>query len=161
MQRIDRTTWLGVVASIVVALALVSLIPLYDLAGGHAEHGLQASPASVHPRIAYIADDDGVTVQVLAVAGVSLEQVRQVGHNLWYQYQFGDFGGDGQAQSMAVADALTKERAYIDIVYRETAEGCEVVLTSRRPATVALLQAWQQANAGEHATPEGMNTVLD
>jgi len=128
------------------------------LAGGHAEHGLQAGTAALRPRLAYVARADGVVVRVLPVAGMSTAQVRQAGQKLLYQYQFGDFGGDGQAQSMAVADALTKERAHIDIVYRETAEGCEVVLTSRRPATVALLQEWAQVNAGD--TPQ-VTTILD
>jgi len=149
MQRIDRSTWLGVVASIVVALALVSLIPLYNLAGGHAEHGLQAGTADLRPRLAYVARADGVVVRVLPVAGMSTAQVRQAGQKLLYQYQFGDFGGDGQEQRAPWATALTKERAQIEIDYRETGAGCEIALTSGDQATVALLHDWMQASARE------------
>jgi hypothetical protein len=160
MQRIDRATWLGVVTSIVIALALVSLIPIYDLAGGHAEHGLQTTGTGGTPHIDYVARDDGVVVRVMPVAGVSREQVRQVGKNLWYRYQFGDFGSDAPGPRATLAVALAKERTHIEIAYRETAEGCDVLLTSRDVATRALLQAWMQAGEGEGDTPQ-VTKVLD
>ena len=159
MQRIDRSTWLGVVASIVVALALVSLIPFYDLAGGHAEHGMQTGTAALRPRIAYAAQPDGVVVQVLPVAGMSTVQVRQAGQNLLYQYQFGDFGDDGQGLSAQLAAQLTTERAQIEIDYRETGAGCEIVLTSGDQATVALLHDWMQASAREGKN-EGLGLAM-
>jgi hypothetical protein len=152
MQRVDRTTWTWLIGSIVVAVGLVSLIPLYDLAGGHAEHGLgvQHTVATVDMRWSFRAEADGVEMQLVAATSAdaaAVAQVRQVVTNRLHQYQFGDFGvGPGDTQQ-AHAPELTQMRDSIQIEYHELDAGAELVLTSDDDAVVAELHQWMAAIA--------------
>ena len=152
MQRVDRTTWAWLIGSIVVAVGLVSLIPLYDLAGGHAEHGLgvqHAAPAS-DMRWSFQTEARGVRMQLVAASSSDAEavaQVRQVVANRLYQYQFGDFGGEPADTALVPAQQLTQWRDRIQIVYRELDAGGELEVTSDDDAVVVVLHQWAAALA--------------
>lgn len=152
MQRVDRTTWAWLIGSIVVAVGLVSLIPLYDLAGGHAEHGLGVQHAAPATDVVWSFQTEarGIRMQLVAASSSdagAVAQVRQIATNRLHQYQFGDFGGEPGDTQQAHAQELTQMRDRIQIEYHELDAGGELVLTSDDDAVVLVLQQWLAAMA--------------
>jgi hypothetical protein len=66
MQRLDRNSWIMLVGSIAVAVALVTLIPYYGLVGGHQEHGVTAAGPLSASSHRYVILPDGVDMVMTA-----------------------------------------------------------------------------------------------
>ena len=153
MQRLDRNSWLMLVGSVIVGIALVTLIPYYGLVGGHQEHGVTtAGPlsASTHQ---YVAHPDGVDMVMTAQSGAYSETITAIQAHMQDEatrFRAGDYADD---MAMVSADLIAALRAHqADITVTVVAAGATstIQFRSQDSATVALLKTWADHMATHH-----------
>ena len=156
MTSISRTTWMLVVVSVLVAGALVALIPYYGVVGGHAEHGmgdmdhdmLMSDAAYDFVRLA-----DGVEVRMTVLDASQRDTIATIRTHMQSEverYQSGDFSDEMSPSAAAVGTAITPYAQAITVVYHDTPVGGAVTLTSSDAAVVSLLTDWAQAMEKDH-----------
>lgn len=157
MQRIDRTTWIQLIISLVVAGVLVAMIPIFGIVGGHAEHGVAHEFAVADTQHLFGSSADGVVIGLMAQDAqqqVRIDEARSYLRGEYERYQRGEFGDEYSPSSAQLATQLADCRDEITITYQDVASGAMIQLTSDNPVVVTLLHQWieiRQADHGDHA----------
>lgn len=157
MQRIDRTTWIQLIISLVVAGVLVAMIPLLGIVGGHAEHGVAHDFAVTDTQHMFGKTPDGIMIGLMAhdaLQQARIEEARVYMRGEYDRYLRGEFDDAYSASSAHVATQLADYRDEMTITYQDVASGAMVQVTSQDPDVVALLHQWiemRQADHGDHA----------
>ncbi|MBM4412779.1 MAG: hypothetical protein FJ040_04945 [Chloroflexi bacterium] len=157
MQRIDRTTWIQLIISLVVAGVLVAMIPIFGIVGGHAEHGVAHDFAVTDTQHVFGSSADGVMIGLMAHDAqqqARIDEARRYMRGEYDRYVGGEFGDEYSPASDQVATQLAGYRDEMTITYQDVASGAMIQVTSRDPDVVALLHQWiemRQADHGDHA----------
>lgn len=157
MQRIDRTTWIQLIISLVVAGVLVAMIPIFGIVGGHAEHGVAHDFAVADTQHVFGSSADGVVIGLMAHDAqqqVRVDEARQYMRSEYDRYVGGEFGDAYSPASDQVATQLAGYRSEMTITYQDVASGAMIQVTSLDPVVVTLLHQWiemRQADHGDHA----------
>jgi hypothetical protein len=152
MQRLDRNSWIMLVGSIVVAVALVTLIPYYGLVGGHQEHGvIAAGPLSASSH-RYVILPDGVDMVMTAESDTDTATITAIQTHMQDEaarFRAGDYGDDMAMVSADLiaalrdhqAEAAQRLRQHTDQADEEDGSVTETLERSQRTRTHALHQA--------------------
>lgn len=157
MRRIDRTTWMHLILSLVVAGVLVAMIPIFGIVGGHAEHGVSHTFAVANTQHVFGTSDDGVVIGLMAQDAQQLERISEARTYMkgeYERYLRGDFGDEYSPSVDRIAAQLAAQRALMSITYHDVASGAMIQVTSQDPVVIALLHQWielRQADHGDHA----------
>jgi hypothetical protein len=157
MQRIDRTTWIQLIISLVVAGVLVAMIPIFGIVGGHTEHGVAHDFAVADTQHVFGETPDGVMIGLIAQNAqqqVRIDEARRYMRSEYDRYMGGEFGDEYSSSSDQVATQLADYRDKMTITYQDVASGAMIQVTSQDPDVVTLLHQWidmRQADHGDHA----------
>jgi hypothetical protein len=157
MQRIDRTTWMQLIISLVVAGVLVAMIPIFGIVGGHAEHGVAHDFAVTDTQHVFGVSADGVMIGLMAQDSqqqVRIDEARAYMRSEYERYLRGEFGDNYSSSSAQLATQLAEYRDVMTITYQDVASGAMIQVTSQDPDVVTLLHQWietRQADHGDHA----------
>jgi hypothetical protein len=150
VQRSALPEWAWVVGSLVVAGALVALIPYYGLVGGHTEHAaLPDVPGTTH-RVTETAA--GVTMTMAAVVPAAATTARIVAHmdDEAERYRAGDYSDAMGMVSPQTVAALRSNAQHITVSQRHDADASSILLVTTDPTTHALLTQWAAEMNGPH-----------
>lgn len=154
MQRFARQDWLWLIGSVVVAVALVALIPYYGLVSGHAEHAALPEVAGTTHRV----DVTPSGVEMVMTASDPRDQtviadIRAHMADEAERYASGDYSDAMGMVSAATAAALRLHADAITVTQRETARASIIQLQSNDPGVYAVLVQWAgEMNAAHHDT---------
>jgi hypothetical protein len=157
MQRIDRTTWIQLIISLVVAGVLVAMIPIFGIVGGHAEHGVAHEFVVTGTQHVFGETPDGVMIGLMAQNAqqqVRIDEARGYMRGEYDRYLRGEFGDEYSPASAQLASQLADYRDKMTITYQDVASGAMIQVTSQDPDVVTLLHQWidmRQADHGDHA----------
>jgi hypothetical protein len=154
MQRLDRNSWMMLVGSVIVGIALVTLIPYYGLVGGHAEHGVSAAGPLSASSHQYVAQPDGVDMVMTAPSDADTETITAIQAHMQDEatrFRNGDYADD---MAMANPDLVAALRAHqVDITVTVVVAGATstIQFRSQDSATVTLLKSWADQMSTHHA----------
>jgi hypothetical protein len=157
MQRIDRTTWVQLIISLVMAGVLVAMIPIFGIVGGHAEHGVSHTFAVADTQHMFGVSDDGVVIGLMAQDVQQLERIAEARVYMkgeYERYLQGNFGDEYSPSVAQIATQLADNRELMVITYQDVASGAMIQVTSQDSTVVMLLHQWialRQADHGDHA----------
>lgn len=157
MKRIDRTTWLQLILSLVVAGVLVAMIPLFGIVGGHAEHGVAHDFVVADTQHVFGASADGVVIGLMAQDaqdGSRIQAARAYMQGEYERYLQGNFADSYSQSSRQIAGQLANYHAQMTITYQDAASGAMIQITSNDAVVVELLHQWvdmRRADHGNHA----------
>lgn len=157
MQRIDRTTWVQLIISLVMAGVLVAMIPIFGIVGGHAEHGVAHTFAVADTQHMFGVSDDGVVIGLMAQDVQQLERIAEARVYMkgeYERYLQGNFGDEYSPSVAQIATQLADNRELMVITYQDVASGAMIQVTSQDSTVVMLLHQWialRQADHGDHA----------
>jgi hypothetical protein len=166
MKSMSRTAWFAVIASVIVAVAIVLLIPYYGITGGHTEHAGMADmsgmdhdvlmndaghdfiemPNGIEVRLTTLKPDDQTIIATIR-AHMQAELTR---------HQTGDFSDAMSPASAPIASQLAPFATDITITYRDTPVGAALQFASLKSDVVELLHQWAQAMEQDHG---GMHSM--
>lgn len=156
MTAISRNTWVMVIVSVLVAGALVALIPYYGVVGGHAEHGMGDMDHDMLMTDAaydFVRLSNGVEVRMTVLDASQSDTIATIRTHMQSEvarYQAGDFSDEMSPSAATVAPKLAPHAQALTVVYHDTPVGGAVMLTSNDPAVVVLLTEWAQAMETDH-----------
>ena len=156
MTSISRNTWILVVVSVIVAAALVALIPYYGAVGGHAEHGMGDMDHDMLMTDAaydFVRLSDGVEVRMTVLDASQSDTIATIRTHMQSEvtrYQTGDFSDGMSPGATTVGAKLAPHAQALTVAYHDTPVGGAVTLTSTDMAVVALLTEWAQAMETDH-----------
>ena len=153
MQRLDRNSWVMLVGSIVVAVALVTLIPYYGLVGGHAEHGVTAAGPLSTSSHQYVAQPDGVDMVMTAQSDADIETITAIQAHMQDEatrFRNGDYADDMAMSSQDLIAALRDHQADITVTVVAAGATSTIQFRSQDSATVALLKTWADQMSTHH-----------
>jgi hypothetical protein len=154
MQRLDRNSWIMLVGSIAVAVALVTLIPYYGLVGGHQEHGVTAAGPLSASSHRYVILPDGVDMVMTAESDTDTATITAIQTHMQDEaarFRAGDYADD---MAMANPDLVAALRAHQDdITVTVVVAGATstIQFRSQDSATVTLLKSWADQMSTHHA----------
>lgn len=153
MQRLDRRSWLTLFGSLVLAGALVALIPTFGLVGGHADHGgavHSAMDASTHH---YMVLPNGVDMTMTATTpedAATIAAIRQHMEQEALRFRAGDFSDDMQMLSADTQAQLLAKRDALTVTVVSDATGSTIQIRSDDTTVVTLLTTWATQMSAEH-----------
>ena len=156
MTAISRNTWIVLGVSVVLAVALVAMIPYYGAVGGHAEHGMGDMDHDMLMTDAaydFVRLSDGVEVRMTVLDASQSDTIATIRTHMQSEvarYQAGDFSDEMSPSAAAVGTKLAPHAQALTVVYHDTPVGGAVTLTSSDTAVVALLTEWAQAMETDH-----------
>jgi hypothetical protein len=159
MQRLDRNSWIMLVGSIAVAVALVTLIPYYGLVGGHQEHGVTAAGPLSASSHRYVILPDGVDMVMTAESDTDTATITAIQTHMQDEaarYRAGDYGDDMAMVSADLIAALRDHQADITVTVVAAGATSTIQFRSQDSATVAWLKTWADQMSA-HNTDHSMH----
>jgi hypothetical protein len=159
MQRLDRNSWIMLVGSIAVAVALVTLIPYYGLVGGHQEHGVTAAGPLSASSHRYVILPDGVDMVMTAESDTDSATITAIQTHMQDEaarYRAGDYGDDMAMVSADLIAALRDHQADITVTVVAAGATSTIQFRSQDSATVAWLKTWADQMSA-HNTDHSMH----
>ncbi len=155
MQRLDRRNWLTLIGSLVLAGALVALIPYYGLVGGHADHGAALSGTMEKSTHHYMVLLNGVDMMMTAHRAddaITAAAIRQHMESEATRFRTGDYTDDMAMVSTDTQARLRANRAAIAVTVVSDAAGSTIQFRSDDPLVVTLLSTWATQMSAEHTS---------
>lgn len=166
MTSMSRTAWIAVIASVIVAVAIVLLIPYFGITGGHAEHaGMADMPGMDHDMLMsdsgydFIVMPNGIEIRLTTLKPgdqTIIATIRDHMQKELTRHQTGDFSDALSPTSATIASQLAPLAADITITYHDTPVGAALQFASTKPDVVELLHQWAQAMEHDHG---GMHSM--
>ena len=153
MQRLDRNSWIMLVGSIAVAVALVTLIPYYGLVGGHQEHGVTAAGPLSASSHRYVILPDGVDMVMTAESDTDTATITAIQTHMQDEaarFRAGDYADEMAMVSAELIAYLRDHQADITVTVVAAGATSTIQLRSSDAATVARLTAWASQISAEH-----------
>ncbi|MFM2308541.1 MAG: hypothetical protein RLY87_661 [Chloroflexota bacterium] len=153
MQRLDRRSWLTLIGSLILAGALVALIPTFGLVGGHADHGGEFQSAMHASTHHYMVLPNGVDMMMTATApddAATIATIRQHMEQEALRFRAGDFSEDMQTLSADTQAQLLAKRDALTVTVVSDASGSTIQIRSDDPTVVTLLTTWATQMSAEH-----------
>ena len=153
MQPLDRNSWMMAVGSVMVGIALVTLIPYYGLVGGHAEHGVSTAGPRGTTSHQYVAQPDGVDMVMTATSDVDTETITAIQAHMQDEatrFRNGDYADDMALASPDLIAALRAHQADITVTVVVAGATSTIQFRSQDRATVALLATWADQLSTHH-----------
>ena len=155
MQRLDRRSWLTLIGSLVLAGALVALIPYFGLVGGHAAHGAEHNSAMDASTHHYMVQPNGVDIMMTALRAddaITAAAIRQHMDSEATRFRAGDYTDDMAMVSTDTQAQLGANRAAIAVTVVSDAAGSTIQFRSDNPLVVTLLSTWATQMSAEHTS---------
>ena len=153
MQRLNRNSLIMLVGSIVVAVALVTLIPYYGLVGGHQEHGVTAvGPLSASSH-RFVILPDGVDMVMTAQSDADIETITAIQAHMQDEatrFRNGDYADEMTLGNPDLIAALRAHQADITVTVVVAGATSTIQFRSQNSATVALLKTWADQMSKHH-----------
>jgi hypothetical protein len=159
MQRLDRNSWIMLVGSIAVAVALVTLIPYYGLVGGHQEHGVTAAGPLSASSHRYVILPDGVDMVMTAESDTDTATITAIQTHMQDEaarYRAGDYADEMAMVSADLIAALRDHQADITVTVVAAGATSTIQFRSQDSATVAWLKTWADQMSA-HNTDHSMH----
>lgn len=167
MKSMSRTAWIAAIASVIVAVAMVVLIPYFGITGGHADHAGMADMSGMNHDVLmndaghdFIEMPNGIEMRLTTLKPDDQTIIATIRDHMQAEsirHQTGDFSDSMSPSSAVIASKLTPFATDITISYRDTPVGAALQFVSSKPAVVELLYQWakamQQDHAGVHSMP--------
>ena len=154
MQRLDRNSWVMLVGSVIVGIALVTLIPYYGLVGGHAEHGVSAAGPLSASSHQYVAQPDGVDMVMTATSDADIEAITAIQAHMQDEatrFRNGDYADDMAMGNPDLIAALRAHQDDITVTVVVAGATSTIQFRSQDSATIALLKTWADQMSTHHA----------
>ena len=166
MKSMSRTAWVAVIASVIVAVAIVLLIPYYGITGGHTEHAGMADMSGMdHDMLMsdsgydFIVMPTGIEIRLTTLKPGDQTIIATIRAHMQAEltrHQTGDFSDAMSPSSAPIASQLAPFAADITISYRDTPVGAALQFASPKSDVVELLHQWAQAMEQDHG---GMHSM--
>ena len=159
MQRLDRNSWIMLVGSIAVAVALVTLIPYYGLVGGHQEHGVTAAGPLSASSHRYVILPDGVDMVMTAESDTDTATITAIQTHMQDEaarFRAGDYADEMAMVSADLIAALRDHQADITVTVVAAGATSTIQFRSQDSATVAWLKTWADQMSA-HNTDHSMH----
>ena len=166
MKSMSRTAWIAVIASVIVAVAIVLLIPYYGITGGHADHsGMADMQGMDHDMLMsdsgydFIVMPTGIEIRLTTLKPgdqTIIATIRDHMQNELTRHQTGDFSDSMSPTSATIASQLAPLVADITITYHDTPVGAALQFASAKSDVVELLHQWGKAMEHDHG---GMHSM--
>ena len=166
MKSMSRTAWIAVIASVIVAVAIVLLIPYYGITGGHADHsGMADMPGMDHDMLMsdsgydFIVMPTGIEIRLTTLKPDDQTIIATIRAHMQAEltrHQTGDFSDAMSPTSATIASQLTPLAADITITYHDTPVGAALQFASPKSDVVELLHKWAKAMEQDHG---GMHSM--
>ena len=166
MKSMSRTAWIAVIASVIVAVAIVLLIPYFGITGGHADHaGMADMPGMDHGTLMsdagydFIVMPNGIEIRLTTLKPGDQTIIATIRDHMQQElarHQTGDFSDSMSPTSASIASKLAPFAADITITYHDTPVGAALQFASPKSDVVDLLHQWAQAMEHDHG---GMHSM--
>jgi len=166
MKSMSRNAWIAVIASVIVAVAIVLLIPYFGITGGHADHSGMADMAGMDHGVLmsdaghdFIVMPNGIEIRLTTLKPGDQTIIATIRDHMQQElarHQTGDFSDSMSPKSAPIASKLAPFAADITITYLDTPVGAALQFASPKSDVVELLHQWAQAMEQDHG---GMHSM--